>query len=130
MSAADIRAKLLTKQSSQIVELNHKRLGTLWFRYQTNAERVQKYDLWLWDADGKERKGRKKILREHCIVATCVDKDGNDVFTDEDIPALQELPAVEITELVDIASTCLGLNSDDIADKVKKKSSDSEQTAE
>lgn len=88
--------------------------GTVRVRSLTGAER-DAYEAGIVQVSGN---GTKKInlknLRGRLVSLTCVDEDGNRLFTDEDAIALGEKSASALERLFDVARRLSGLSEDDV----------------
>lgn len=126
----DIRQRLFQERKPEILEREIAGFGKLWFRVLPESERIQKYDFWLTGKDGKPNEQRRKDLRLWLVVCAMCDESGSPVLTAEDLPQMRDWPTDAVSAMAEVSMRCLGLSDDDLGDKVKKKSNESDTTSD
>ncbi len=98
--------------------------GTVSIKGMTARQR-SKFEEQFTTAAGNPNRKRRAQMRERLIVACCVDDDGQPLFTEEDVPAIGDMPAVVIEPLVDACQRVVGFTSADV-ESLTGKSDDTE----
>ena len=91
----------------------------VWVRTMEGEER-DKWEESLTVQGGKKIKVNLDGIRAKLAVKTCVDDDGNQLFTEEDIAKLNKLSCLPLARVFDVASRLNGLSQEDIDDIVGK----------
>ena len=98
--------------------------GTIYVRGMTAKERSE-YDAQFRLASGKTNRKKQLQARSLMLVQHCEDENGNKLFTDDDIPALEQMPVSVVEPLVDAACVVSGMTSEEV-DKSAKNSEEAD----
>lgn len=89
----------------------------VWVRTLDGEER-DKWEESLTENKGKRVKVKLDNIRAKLAVATCVDDDGRQVFTEEDIVKLSKLSCLPLARVFNVASELNGLSQEDVDELV------------
>jgi|TARA_Y100000310_G_C20662002_1_gene805310 hypothetical protein len=85
--------------------------GDVFVRTLTGAER-DKFEKSIFDVDNNKRTFEN--LRAKLVIAVTVDKDGNQLFTEADIPALGNKSAHALDVIFDVGQRLSGITQKDV----------------
>ena len=94
---------------------------TILVQAMTARERAE-FEKQFVDKSGKPIPSRHNEIRERLVIATVVDKEGNLLFADGDLPALKEVDAAILEAIVKASQELNSISTDDL-DELAKNSS-------
>lgn len=90
--------------------------GDVFVKTLTGAER-DKFEKTIFNIDTNKRTFEN--MRAKLVVAVTVDKDGNQIFTEEDIPALGKKSSHALDLIFDVGQRLSGITKEDVDDMTK-----------
>lgn len=108
------RDAFLSGKGVPIEEIQLPELGGSVFVKGMTAKDRSAFEKQFQTPSGKTNKVKLAEVRERIVVATVCDESKAPLFTEADIPAIGEMPAVVIERLVTVAQRLCGMTNQDV----------------